>query len=145
MNSPRTRYGGLVADFNTPGQADTSPRRTHVRQKWRTPTFFRGLLVHGSAAYLWRIRGGSAADFWVRGRVRSDPQRIHFSPREKCTRRIRHRSATGPPRSEAGPRRYRGGPESAHLIAKFLLLVSQHIAQLTILNWMLSLEIWPTL
>ena len=120
--------GGSAADYrtlvhqNSPPKPKKSPRRTDSDSFGGLAdffSFFGGLLVHGSAAYLWRIRGGSAADFWVRGRVRADPRRIHFSPREKCTRRIRHRSATGPPRSEAGPRRYRGGPESAHLIAYF--------------------------
>ena len=100
------------------GLADTTPRRTLVRQKWRTPTFFHDQKVRRSAAYLSRIRSGSAADFWVRGGLRRSPQRIHFSPRKLSTWRIRHRSATGPPKSASDPRRYRSGLESAHLIAR---------------------------
>ena len=113
------------------GLADTTPRRTLVRQKWRTPTFFHDQKVRRSAAYLSRIRSGSAADFWVRGGLRRSPQRIHLSPRKLSTWRIRHRSATGPPKSASDPRRYRGGLESAHLIASFLTLTPERKVQST--------------
>ena len=111
--------GGSAADYrtlvhqNSPPKSKKSPRRTDSDSFGGLAdffSFFGGLLVHGSAAYLWRIRGGSAADFWVRGRVRADPRRIHFSPRGKCTRRIRHRSAQVRGGSAAVPRRTRVRP-----------------------------------
>ena len=126
------------------GLADTTPRRTLVRQKWRTPTFFHDQKVRRSAAYLSRIRSGSAADFWVRGGLRRSPQRIHFSPRKLSTWRIRHRSATGPPKSASDPRRYRSGLESAHLIADFFMLAYGYILHLIIQARTMPLDITCT-
>ena len=124
-NPQRIRSGSAADKIvrggqNSPPKSKKSPRRTDS-------DFFGGLAdfygffhdqkVRRSAAYLWRIRSGFAVDFLVRGGLRRSPQRIHLSPRKLSTWRIRHRSATGPPKSASDPRRYRGGLESAHLIA----------------------------
>ena len=45
--------------------------------------FFLNQKVHGFATYLWRTRGESSADFWVRSGLWRSPQQVHLSPRGK--------------------------------------------------------------